>query len=372
MTLSIRRSCWLSLVLVLLLTACTGAPPANPGANATSAPAAATSAPAAATEPAVATSAPAAATEPAAATAATEPAAATAESGATAAASGERYRIGVIVKALSNEFFQIMKDGYEDAGQRYGVEVEVQAASAESDTAGQLAQLEALITKGVDALAVTPLTPNNLTPALAQAAQQGIPVINLDEIIPEDIAANAQLQIASRIASDNTDAGRLAAQYMLANLPPGSQVAVVEGKAGNTSGTNRRDGFVAAAEAGGLQIVASQPADWDRALANTTTTNILQANPDIRGIYFANDTMALGGIEAVAAAGKSDIILIGTDAIPEALQAVRDGKLVGTVAQFPYEMGYLAVETAIKVIEKRPIATRMAAPIKLLLAADVQ
>jgi ABC-type sugar transport system substrate-binding protein len=280
-------------------------------------------------------------------------------------------RIGIVIKALSNEFFQIMQEGYEFAGQRYGVEVEVQAASAESDTQGQLAQLEALITKGVDVLAVTPLTPNNLTPALAQAAAQGIPVINLDEIIPEEIEQNSGLNITSRIASNNYDAGVLAARYMLANLAAGSEVAVIEGKAGNTSGTNRRDGFVDTASAGGLTIVASQPADWDRALANTTVTNILQANPAIQGIYFANDTMALGGIEAVQAAGKEGIVLIGTDAIPEAQQAVRDGKLVGTVAQFPFEMGVLAVETAIKVHEGRPVASRIPAPIKLLLAEDI-
>jgi ABC-type sugar transport system substrate-binding protein len=148
---------------------------------------------------------------------------------------------------------------------------------------------------------------------------------------------------------------------------------VIEGKAGNTSGTNRRDGFVETAEAGGLKIVANQPADWDRALANTTVTNILQANPNIEGIYFANDTMALGGIEAVAAAGKEgEIVLIGTDAIPEAQQAVKDGKLIGTVAQFPYEMGFLAVETTIKVLEGRPVSSRIPAPIKLLLKDDIQ
>jgi ABC-type sugar transport system substrate-binding protein len=359
------RFCFI-LLIATLVAACSGAPPANQSA-ATNAPAAATQPPAATEASAAATEAPAAATEaPAAATEA--PAAATEASAAT----GERYRIGVIIKALSNEFFQIMQQGYEFAGERYGVDIEVQAASAESDTQGQLAQLEALLTKGVDAIAVTPLTPTNLTPALAQAAEQGIPVINLDEIIPEDIEKNSNLRITSRIASDNYDAGALAARYMLDNLSAGSQVAVIEGKAGNTSGTNRRDGFVETAEAGGLSIVANQPADWDRALANTTVTNILQANPDIKGIYFANDTMALGGIEAVAAAGKEgEIVLIGTDAIPEAMQAVKDGKLVGTVAQFPFEMGVLAVETTIKVLEGRPVASRIPAPIKLLLKEDV-
>ncbi|MCG8351955.1 MAG: substrate-binding domain-containing protein, partial [Chloroflexales bacterium] len=344
------RRLLLLVLSIFLIAGCSGAPPAG---QATQAPADSTPTNAPATD------------------ATDEPTTAAPTTSASTNQTGAPLRIGVITKALSNEFFQIMQEGYEFAGQRYGVEVEVQAASAESDTQGQLAQLEALITKGVDVLAVTPLTPNNLTPALAQAAAQGIPVINLDEIIPEEIEQNSGLNITSRIASNNYDAGVLAAKYMLANLAAGSEVAVIEGKAGNTSGANRRDGFVDTASAGDLTIVASQPADWDRALANTTVTNILQANPDIQGIYFANDTMALGGIEAVQAAGKEGIILIGTDAIPEAQQAVRDGKLVGTVAQFPFEMGVLAVETAIKVYEGRPVASRVPAPIKLLLKDDV-
>jgi ribose transport system substrate-binding protein len=102
------------------------------------------------------------------------------------------------------------------------------------------------------------------------------------------------------------------------------------------------------------------------------TTNILQANPELKGIYFANDTMALGGAEAVEAAGAEGLILIGTDAIPEATQAVADGRLTGTVAQFPREMAWLAVENLIKVLEGRPVAPRIDAPIKLLLAEDVK
>jgi ABC-type sugar transport system substrate-binding protein len=217
------------------------------------------------------------------------------------------------------------------------------------------------------------LTPNNLNPALAKATEMGIPIINVDELIPEDVAKDAGIDIATRIASNNYYAGVLAANYMLDNLPEGSQVAVIEGIAGNASGTARRDGFVETIEASGaLEIVASQPADWDRAKANAVTTNILQANPDLAGIYFANDTMALGGAEAVEAAGVEGLILIGTDAIPEATQAVAEGRLTGTIAQYPYEMAYLALETAIRTLQGRPVAARIDAPIKLLMAEDVQ
>jgi D-allose transport system substrate-binding protein len=300
--------------------------------------------------------------EPAAEEAAEEP----------AAAPTEKWRLGAIEKTLINEHWQFMKEGYEFAARRYDVEVEVGSVPTEADTAAQLALLESWLTKDFNALAVSPISPNNLNPALAKASEMGIPIINVDELIPPEVAGEAGIEIETRIASNNYFAGVLAGRYMLEHLQPGDKVAVIEGIAGNASGTARRDGFVDTATAGGLDLVSSQPADWDRAKANAVTTNILQANPDLRGIYYANDTMALGGTEAVQAAGREgEIILIGTDAIPEALQAVGEGRLTGTIAQFPYEMGFLAVESAIKILEGRPVAEQIDAPIKLLLAADV-
>ena len=137
------------------------------------------------------------------------------------------------------------------------------------------------------------------------------------------------------------------------------------------SGQARRDGFFDTVS-GTMNVVASQPADWDRTRALDVTTNILQANPDVKAIYAANDTMALGAAEAVRAAGlEGQIIIIGTDAVPEALDAIREGRMTGTVAQYPYEIGVLAVENAIKLAEGRPIPMSIDAPIRLLTADNV-
>jgi D-allose transport system substrate-binding protein len=298
---------------------------------------------------------------------------ATAEAMAGTEAVTPTFKILAVEKTLINEHWQIMQQGYEWAAKRYNVTIDVVSVPTESDTAAQLDLVESALAKGYDAIAVSPISPNNLNPALASASEMGIPIVNVDELIPEDVAKDAGITITTRIASNNYYAGVLAANYMLDNLPEGSKVAVIEGIAGNSSGTARRDGFVETIEASGaLEIVANQSADWDRAKANSVTTNILQANPDLMGIYFANDTMALGGAEAVEAAGMEGLILIGTDAVPEAKQAVADGRLTGTVAQFPLEMAALAVENIIKILEGRPVSPKIDAPIKLLLAADVQ
>jgi ABC-type sugar transport system substrate-binding protein len=295
------------------------------------------------------------------------------EPAAAPAAAGKPVKILAVEKTLANEHWQVMKNGYDWAAKANGITIDVATVPTEADTAQQLAQVESALAKGYDAICVSPLTPNNLNPALAKASEQGIPIINVDELIPADVAKDAGINILTRIASNNRYAGVLAANYMLDKLPKGAKVAVIEGIAGNSSGTARRDGFVDTVKAGGLDLVASQPADWDRAKANGVTTNILQANPDLAGIYFANDTMALGGIEAVAAANKAGkIILLGTDAIPEAQAAVKDGRLNGTVAQFPYEMAFLGVESAIRALEGRPVAAAIDAPIKLLQQADIK
>ncbi|MBK9745237.1 MAG: substrate-binding domain-containing protein [Chloroflexi bacterium] len=280
-------------------------------------------------------------------------------------------RFGAIIKTEANEYWQAMAAGYEFAAARYGVEVVVGSVPTEADTDEQLALAESYLDQGFDALLVSPITPSNLNSALAAATEAGIPVINVDELIPADAAADAGIDIALRIASNNYQAGQLAGNYVLANLEAGSQVAILEGLAGNVSGQARRDGFFDTVN-GTMNVVASQPADWDRTRALDVTTNILQANPDVKAIYAANDTMALGATEAVRAAGlEGQIIIIGTDAVPEALDAIRDGRMTGTVAQYPFEIGVLAVENAIKLAAGRPIPTRIDAPIRLLTAGDL-
>jgi D-allose transport system substrate-binding protein len=282
------------------------------------------------------------------------------------------YTFGAIIKTEANEFWQAMAQGYRDAAERYGVTVEVGSVATEGDLSQQLALLESYVDLGYDALFVSPIAPTNLSSALAQATEMGIPIINVDEQIPADVAREAGIDIEMRIVSNNYMAGQLAGQYVLDHVEAGTQVAILEGIAGNVSGQDRRDGFFDTVS-GTLEVVASQPADWDRSKALDVATNILQSNPDVKAIYAANDTMALGAVQAVRAAGlEGEVIVLGTDAIPEALDAVRDGSMAGTVAQFPYEMAFIVVESGIKLMEGRPIPSHFDAPIKLLTVEDLE
>ena len=283
------------------------------------------------------------------------------------------YKLLAVVKTLSNEYWQTMERGYQDAAAEKGVTIDVLSVPTEQDTEQQLNQLQTALAQGYDAIMVSPITPTNLIPALVAANQAGIPIINVDERVDPAAAEAAGAKLTSVIASDNRDAGARAAQYMIDNIPNGGKVAIIEGKAGNQSGLDRKEGFQEAIEAAGnFEIVASQPADWDQQRALDAATNILQANPDLVGFYAANDTMALGVVEAARAAGKLDqVVIIGTDAIPAALAAVQAGDMEGTVAQFPAEEARIATSLAILALQGHPVEGFIPSPIELITKDNV-
>ncbi|NDJ60844.1 MAG: substrate-binding domain-containing protein [Chloroflexi bacterium] len=285
-----------------------------------------------------------------------------------AAAQDDTIRIGALIKTQSNNFFQIMADGYEFAAERYGVEIVIGSNVREGDSAEQLAILEGWLNEGgFDAFIVTPTRATSLNSALVEATAQGIPVINIDELIPTDVLADEGIELAAQIASNNVRAGQFAGEYVVSQLEAGAEVAVIEGAPGTTSSIDRVTGFTEAATAGGLNVVASQTANWDRAEAFNVASNILQGNPNVQAFFAANDGMGLGVVEAIEAAGRAgEIIVVSVDAIPEALAAVEEGRLAGTVAQFPDEMAVLAVEAMLKVVEGRPIAPQLESPVVLI------
>ncbi|MDX2141447.1 MAG: substrate-binding domain-containing protein [Chloroflexota bacterium] len=285
-------------------------------------------------------------------------------------AQDDTIRIGALIKNLDNEYFLTMQQGYEFAAARYGIEIIVGATPNENSEAEQLAILEGWLNEGnFDGFIVTPFRATSLNSGLVQATEAGIPIINIDELIPAD--ALEGIALSAQIASNNVRAGSAAANWVIANVEAGSEVAVIEGAPGTTSSIDRVSGFTDGVAAAGYNVVASQTANWDRAEAFTVASNILQGNPNVRAIFAANDGMGLGAVEAVEAAGLSEqVVVLSVDAIPEAVSAVADGRLAGTVAQYPDEMAVLAVEAMRKVVDGRPIAPFIESPVQLITAEN--
>jgi ABC-type sugar transport system substrate-binding protein len=285
-------------------------------------------------------------------------------------AAQDTIKIGALIKNLDNEFFLTMQKGYEFAAARYGVEIVVGSTPNENSEAEQLAILEGWLNEGgFDGFIVTPFRATSLNSGLQQATAAGIPIINIDELIPSD--AQEGIDLAAQIASNNVRAGEAAAAWVAANVEAGAEVAVIEGAPGTSSSIDRVSGFTDNITAAGYTVVASQTANWDRAEAFNVASNILQGNPNVKAIFAANDGMGLGAVEAVEAAGLSgQVVVLSVDAIPEAVEAVKAGRLAGTVAQYPDEMAVLAVEAMRKVIAGRPVAPFIESPVVLITAEN--
>jgi D-allose transport system substrate-binding protein len=249
----------------------------------------------------------------------------------------------VVIKTLGSPFWQGIQQGVLNKAKELGITVDVYAANSEDDIEGQVMILENCISKGYKAIGVAPISPVNLNAAIAQATKKGIYVVNIDEMVDRDNLRSQGGAVQGFVSTDNKAVGELGAGYIVKNAPAGSQVAIIEGKAGNTSGEDRKEGATKAFAAAGFTIVASQAADWDRTLAFDLANSLITRFPDLKGIYACNDTMAMGALEAVKKAGKQ-IIVVGTDGNDDAIESVKAGELGATVAQDTNLIGGIGLE----------------------------
>jgi ribose transport system substrate-binding protein len=275
-----------------------------------------------------------------------------------AAAQPKEIVLGLSLSTLNNPFFVTLKEGAERAAAQYGVKLIV--VDAQDDPAKEAANIEDLIQKKVSALLINPTDTKAVVPSIQKANQAGIPVFTVDR------AAEGG-EIVSHIASDNVAGGQMAAEFLCKALNGKGKVVELEGIPGTSAARDRGKGFndYLKEKCPGLEVVARQPADFNRAKGLQVFENILQAQPQIDGVFAHNDEMVLGAIQAAEAAGRTGIIFVGFDAIDDAVKAVKEGKLAATVAQQPAEMGRLAVEMAVKYLRGEKVEKFIPVPLSL-------
>jgi ribose transport system substrate-binding protein len=264
-----------------------------------------------------------------------------------------RPRVALVMKTLNNPFFIEMQRGAEDAAKALAVDLVVQAAERETDVERQMQIVENLIQAKVGAIALTPSGSREVVPAVGKANAAGIPVVIVDTRLDAQAAATAGVKTVTFVGSDNYKGGGLIGEYLVSSSGGTAKVAILEGIPGHETGDSRVRGFRDAIKAAaGVAVVASQPANWERDQGFTVFQNMMQAHPDLDTVFACNDMMALGAVEAIAAAGKTGRIrVLGFDAIDDARKAIADGRMAATVAQFPREMGKVAVESAVKAMK---------------------
>ena len=267
-------------------------------------------------------------------------------------------RIALVLKTPNNPFFIDMQRGAEEAARRLGVRLVVQSPEREIDVEKQMQIVENLVQTRVAALCIAPASSKGIVPALAKANAARIPIVVVDDEVDAAAAADAGVSTDSYVGSDNVEGGRLAGRHLVMASGGRAKVAVLEGIPGHETGDSRLRGFHEAIEvAPGVEVVSSQTANWERDQGFTVFQNMLQAHPEIDSVFACNDMMALGAVEAIAAAGRTGKIrVIGFDAVDDARKAIEAGSMDASIAQFPSEMGRLAVETAVRLVrgEKVP------------------
>lgn len=276
----------------------------------------------------------------------------------------KNYTLGLCLSTLNNPFFVTLKDGAQKAAEELGITLIVY--DAQDDPAKQASEIEDLIQKKVDAILINPTDANAVVPSVLKANKAGIPVFTIDR-------SAAKGDVVCHIASDNVAGGKMAGEYLAKLLDYKGNVVELVGIPGTSAARDRGKGFNEVMKKyKDIKIVARQTADFNRAKGMQVFENILQAQPDVEGVFAHNDEMVLGAIAAAEAAGKKDIIFVGFDAIDDAVKAVKEGKLAATVAQQPAEMGKLGVENAVKFLKGEKLPKFIPVPLKLVTKENVK
>ncbi len=271
-------------------------------------------------------------------------------------------RLALSISTLNNPFFVALRDGAEQAANEAGGSLEV--ANAQNDASQQLNDVQNLVTQQFDAILVNPVDTDAIVPSIQAANQARIPVIALDR-------KAAGGEVATVIASDNVRGGEIGGQKLI-DLVGNGPVAQLEGVPGTSAARERGQGFQQAIDGqNAVELVASQPAGFDRSQALNVTQNILQSTPEVKGIFAQNDEMALGAVQALGDRAGSEVKIVGFDGIDDALQAVQDGTMNATVAQQPGRIGTLGVENAVKAIDGEDLPDKIGVEVVLVTQDNV-
>jgi ribose transport system substrate-binding protein len=280
-----------------------------------------------------------------------------------------KLRIAVIIKGLDNPYFGAMAQGVREEAKKRGVAVTIQEAANVSDSAGQADRLTALAAQNYGCYIVNPASATNLLQPLVGISTKGTPIVNIDLPLSPAAAAKAHVKVSTYIGTDNVAAGKLGGKTLVGLIPQGSEIALVGGVAGDPTSNARLTGFKSGAA--GLNVVETVAADWDTNKALTAAQNILQAHPNLKGFLVANDTMALGVVQALRTSGKiGSVKAIGVDGITDAIKSVDAGEEAADVSQYPYADGAMAVQACIAASKGKTLPAKVNAPVALITKAN--
>jgi len=260
----------------------------------------------------------------------------------TGASGAGDMKITLALSTLNNPFFVEVRDGAKAEAKKQGVTLDV--VDAQNDSAQQANQLQTASSGSTKAVIVNPVDSDAAGPSVTALNKAKIPVVAVDRTVND-------ASVDSFIASDNVAGGKQAADDLAKAIGEKGEILVLQGQAGTSASRDRGKGFAEGIKAyPNIKVVGKQTANFDRATALDVTTNLLQAHPDVVGVFAENDEMALGAIKALGAKAGTSVKVAGFDGEADGLKAIEDGTLSSSVAQQPAKLGALAVDQAVKAV----------------------
>lgn len=277
----------------------------------------------------------------------------------------DKVKIGVTLMDFSTEFGIGLKDYMTAKADAMG-DVELTVVDAGGDAAKQLQQVETFISQKVNAIIMQPQEQEACSPAIDKAKAAGIPIINCNSLTITEPDAY--------VGSNDSESAEIAMTYIAKQLGGKGNVLMMHGHPGQTAEVKRTEGAMdILAQNPDMTLLDEQTADWDRAEAMTLMENWIQAYGDqINAVFCQNDEMALGALNALVQAGKKDnVLVVGVDAIDDALQSVKDGKMDATVYQDCKGQGEGAIEAAYKLAKGESVEKEILIPFILVTTENV-
>lgn len=266
--------------------------------------------------------------------------------------SSKKFKIALVMKSLTNEFFSTMADGAKahQAEHSDQYELNVVGLKDERDVNRQAELVAEMAASDVDAIVIAPADSNALIAPLRRAIKDGVVVVNIDNRLDAEQLSNEELVIPF-VGPDNEAGAKTVAMHLASKLKKGDAVAILEGLQTSENGRARKAGFEAAMADAGMKIVDSQSAEWEMSKANEVASSMLSEHTEIKAILAANDNMAMGAIAAVKSVGRSgEVQIVGFDNIEAIQDAIRSGKVLATADQHADQLAAFGIEAALQIL----------------------
>ncbi len=261
--------------------------------------------------------------------------------------------VALVMKSLANEFFLTMEQGAKDYQKLHSADFDLisNGIKNESDTAAQIDIVNQMIVKKVDALVIAPADSKALASVLKKAMDAGIKVVNIDNQLDADVLKSKGMEVPF-VGPNNRKGAKLVGDYLAKQLTAGDEVGIIEGVPTTTNAQQRTAGFKDAMDAAQMKIVSTQSGNWEIDKGNAVASAMLNEYPNLKALLAGNDSMALGAVSAVRAAGKAGKVqVVGYDNINAIKPMLKDGRILATADQFAARQAVFGIDTALKMVK---------------------